>query len=320
MSRIIGNLAFASKSMDLENVVGLLDSNRVAQGFYRELFEMVFDFPDLKDLDKLHRTVNYPAIDLGDSVARIAIQVTSDNSSKKIKETITKFIKNELYLEYDTLIIFIIGKKASYSTHFNTKSTFIFTPEENIWDDESLTQDINNIVDIGKLDDIDEFLETQLQPYKFPERLFEIDIQTSIEQIALGIQDILAEISNPKISAPNRQDDFIQRKNELNKLSWDSYRNRIQKHLKFSKVIQDFMRDPINEQSLKLYFNVTHSIQKYYLENIDTFGSFDELFREIFSRVPSNYDEDLNNQKIKIILHNMYFNCDIGKNPSAQAK
>jgi hypothetical protein len=30
----------------------------------------------------------------------------------------------------------------------------------------------------------------------------------------------------------------------------------------------------------------------------------------------NNYDDGVNNQKIKIILHSMYFNCDIGTNPT----
>ena len=52
-----------------------------------------------------------PAIDLVDPKNRIAVQVTSDNSSTKIKHTIEEFNKNKAYQSYDRLIVLILTQK-----------------------------------------------------------------------------------------------------------------------------------------------------------------------------------------------------------------
>lgn len=100
IKNVTDNLAFSSKSTALNNVIGLFDSNRVAQDFFSELFGLIFGYTNLRELDKLNGVVNHPAIDLGDSVARVAFQITTNSESSKIKSTIEKFIKYKLYEEY----------------------------------------------------------------------------------------------------------------------------------------------------------------------------------------------------------------------------
>ena len=105
------------------NRQGLLDCNIYAQDILCALFNAVFDY-HLVNLNKLTTTV--AGIDLGDKENRIAVQVTSDNSSTKIKETIRLFIDKKLYLQYDRLIIAIIGNKKNYTAVFNTEGKFGF--------------------------------------------------------------------------------------------------------------------------------------------------------------------------------------------------
>lgn len=57
---------------------------------------------------------NYPAIDLGDKLQGVCIQVTSETSSTKIKETIEKFEANDLKNLYPRIFILILGQKKQY--------------------------------------------------------------------------------------------------------------------------------------------------------------------------------------------------------------
>ena len=55
---------------------------------------------------------NYPAADLGDRGRRVAVQVTNEQSSSKIRRTATRAEEHELGGEFDRLIIlFFVPKK-----------------------------------------------------------------------------------------------------------------------------------------------------------------------------------------------------------------
>lgn len=59
---------------------------------------------------------NYPAIDLADQDKRISIQVTTQNSLGKIRETIDLFHKHKHQEKYDHLIILILSRKLEHKT------------------------------------------------------------------------------------------------------------------------------------------------------------------------------------------------------------
>ena len=67
----------------------------------------------LKDMNAKNK--NYPAIDLADEDAGVAVQVTATASLDKVKDTISAFLRHELHLQYSRLIIFVItGRQNSY--------------------------------------------------------------------------------------------------------------------------------------------------------------------------------------------------------------
>jgi len=313
--RIIDNLSFSSKATALENVIGLFDSNRVAQSFFATLFGYVYGYKNLEELDKLNDVSNYPAIDLGDKKAKVAIQVTTQNDHGKIQKTIDKFLKHNLDKSYDRLIVFIIGKKQdSYPKPFTIKRKFKFNKVCDIWDDENLTKQIDKITDISKLKEIEKFLDGALSEYKFPDRLFEKDIRACIVILNRDLKTLVKKAkTTSKQSIPNRTQDFIKKKNAINKISWDFFKEKILGHLKYNEMISSFLSDPINQKIQKDYLLISASIQQHYKKNKKTFKSFEDVFRRIFENLKT-YDEEMDSRKVRIILHNMYFNCDIGDN------
>ncbi len=93
----------------------MTDINRVAETVLIPLFCEVYGYKDLKNLNS-EEGANYPGIDLGDEIARVAIQITSTANSEKIKHTLEQFVKFKQYEKYDRLIIYILTQKqASYS-------------------------------------------------------------------------------------------------------------------------------------------------------------------------------------------------------------
>lgn len=91
------------------------DINRVSEVVLVPVLSKAFDLPHLRNLNYTEY-FNYPGIDLGDPEAKVAIQVTSTSNSDKVKDTLTKFIKNELYKKYERLIVYNLAEKQdSYS-------------------------------------------------------------------------------------------------------------------------------------------------------------------------------------------------------------
>jgi hypothetical protein len=91
------------------------DINRVSEVVLVPVLSRAFNYPHLRNLNYTEY-FNYPGIDLGDMEARVAIQVTSTTDSDKVKDTLTKFVRHELYKKYDRLIIYILTEKqSSYS-------------------------------------------------------------------------------------------------------------------------------------------------------------------------------------------------------------
>src|SRR5690606_21525791 len=131
LKNIVDYLATLVRQVELRNSINLYDINILAEDFYVGLLNYVYGF-DLKNLNIVEK--NASAIDLGDKKNKTAIQVTSDNSSTKIKETIRKFIENKLYEDYDTLYILILTTKKNYKVYFDTKGLFAFSKKENILD------------------------------------------------------------------------------------------------------------------------------------------------------------------------------------------
>jgi hypothetical protein len=301
----------------MENALGLFDSNRGAQDFFRQLLELVCGYGELKDLDKLNDKTNYYAIDLGDKTAKVAFQITTDSSSTKIKDTIEKFNTYKLYDEYDRLIIFIIGKKRGYTTTFPTGSKLVFNSDKDIWDDEDFIKLIDVIDDVSRIQAIYKCLDDNLLEYKFPDHLTFEDIKACIAYMLEGVADMLSEVLEATRREPIRgSDDFITRKNELNGVTFEFFKSNIQGHLSYGPLIQQFLSDPINVDSLDAYNSVTQTIQKFYTDNKADFESFEDVFSAIFSKLKPDYSNP-RVDKVIILLHNMYFNCDIGDNPDA---
>lgn len=157
IEEISTKLAWIKAKVELCSSLNLLDSNIHMEYFLCGLLNTIYGY-HLKNLNTIQS--NYISIDLGDTEEKVAIQVTSDNSSTKIKETLHKFIENKYDQQFNRLVIIIIGNKKAYTTNFVDSSGFQISKGD-IWDFEKVMQDIAG-KGTSELEEIANYLDREL--------------------------------------------------------------------------------------------------------------------------------------------------------------
>lgn len=154
--RIVDKFAFLESMLKRYGDLPLLDENIAMEDVICQLLNLMYGY---KLVNLNAQKGNYPGIDLGDKHNRIAVQVTSDNSRSKVKETIRKFLDNNFDDQYDRLIVFVLGTRKNFHKAFDT-GDFSFSAEEDIWDFSSLTKDLRGL-GLDRLEQINQYLEQE---------------------------------------------------------------------------------------------------------------------------------------------------------------
>ena len=159
-SNYLGRLAYEIKA---SNASGLFDINTIAEDFFIPILSIICECPDLKNQNRVK--MNFPSVDLGCDTSKISIQVTSDNSSSKITETLKKFHKHKLESQFDTVFIFVITEKqSSYSSKKLIEQIQLgkigFSIDEHIIDYRDISSKLNSLSDVD-LEKIHSILEAE---------------------------------------------------------------------------------------------------------------------------------------------------------------
>jgi len=111
-------------------------------------------------------------------------------------------------------------------------------------------------------------------------------------------------------------------KNALNGVT-DEYYNQVivgQSMSHFERVGQ-FLQNPRNEQFAALYHDAADELKQKIILRRKSFESFDEIFLFMYERIQQKRTTLRGRRRlITIILHYMYFNCDIGIKQSAESE
>lgn len=148
-------LRFMVKTMSKQ---GKTDLNRQCESFFATILNII-DGTELKNVNEAK--MNEAAIDLADAGRKLCVQVTVTNSSTKIKDTITTFLKNELYLKYKTLEFLMLGEKKNYTTKFLTDGKFDFDSKVHVRDIDDVLLKAETL-SLQKLTELSAFIDTQL--------------------------------------------------------------------------------------------------------------------------------------------------------------
>jgi len=176
---------------------------------------------------------------------------------------------------------------------------------------------IENVAIIGRdllniyiTEDIAE--EFDLINYIIPLRFFEKDIQ----DVIVLFYENKGKITG-KLNKYNTQNQFVskEKKNRLNILTKD-YFEFIKTHsLQHFTKIEIFLRDPKNRKYTEYYENTVGELQGKIIVRRDDFATFDEILEHIADKILESDVERMRNSRkmIRVFLHFMYWNCDIGK-------
>jgi hypothetical protein len=108
-------IAYIKSLTETSTQANLNDLPIILEDFVKDLLNFIFHI----QLENLNTDKsNQPIIDLGDRTNRIAVQVTADNSRKKIQSTLDRFSEKRLYEEYSKLYIFNLKKKKTIGKIF----------------------------------------------------------------------------------------------------------------------------------------------------------------------------------------------------------
>lgn len=160
--RISQLLSRFTEQVKILNSNGEFSINIHAENILIGILNVIFDCK-LKNVNYEENKI-YPSIDLRDQSKRVAIQVTSTGTIEKIKHTLSGFVENGLYKDYDTLYLYIITEKQkTYKQSYIDdiiKDRFVFTTED-ILDKTDIYKKLNAINDIQKIATVCQLLESQ---------------------------------------------------------------------------------------------------------------------------------------------------------------
>lgn len=153
-------LTLLRMKVEFLNHLNLQDINIHAETFFRDLLNSALGHA-LVNINIIER--NARAVDLGDEVERIAIQVTSTPDIGKIKHTYSGFVKGGLDKKYDRLVVLIIGEKKAYrETSLGGDGAFSMSLEEDVWGLHDLLRKISDLP-LDKLEACQNFLRAELR-------------------------------------------------------------------------------------------------------------------------------------------------------------
>ena len=161
-STLLGRFAYEVK---VANAMGRFDINTIAEDVLIPIFAIAFNCPDLCNQNRIQ--MNFPAVDLGCATSRTSIQITSDSSSSKVRETLEKFDSHGLGSDFDSLYVYVITERQkSYTSPKLTEAannlSIEFAPSSNILDFHDLAKKLGELTN-KQLEHINRHLEVEFK-------------------------------------------------------------------------------------------------------------------------------------------------------------
>ena len=105
----------------------------------------------------------------------------------------------------------------------------------------------------------------------------------------------------------------IEKKNEINSLSEDYYNHIKDDSERYFHYIQNFLKAPRNSELRTLYNDTAYDFKGVIISRRDDYEKFDQILEDLYSEAFSQLKKcSVNKKVLKLFIHFMYFNCDIG--------
>ena len=306
---IISRLSYLSSEVRLSGSMNLHDSNVLSEDVFKEILNITYGL-ELQNANLIKQ--NIKAIDLIDCSSKTIIQVSSDNSKKKVQTSLDK-IELPKYEGY-TFKFVCISKKVSHlkEYHFNVPEGISFDAETDCYDDKRILRDVL-AKDIDTIRKLALYLEESILPATADERRPSV-ITYVINRLA---DEPLAEIA----VNPDTKSFDLEPKIDFNSLK--KWRDIISEYTVFSLLVDKIYR-AYDEQGVNKSFAVLSSLHDLYLNlasELTGDALFDKLLESVYEIVNKDYEcnESLTREElqvnIKIVLVDAFVKCKIFKKP-----
>ena len=206
------------------------------------------------------------------------------------------------------------GKVDYYILFTNRKLSGLQDPKIEAFIDEQTG--VDNVV-IGE-----ETIQLWLQKYpEIAKALHLKDLFYPLEFYEKDLQDIVIAFSEVKFSKEiikEREADLdrisIEEKNELNRLSKTYFDEVLRKSFSSFESITRFLEDPQNDEIKMKYENTIGDLQEEIIINRDDYCLFDDVLSHLYKLALDENNHKLHSNRglLRVFLHYMYYNCDIG--------
>lgn len=148
LKKAIHLLSVWCSKIALQNAIDFNDINKISEELAANLLNAVYGY-SLKNLNE--ETRNFPAVDLGDDVAKIAFQITSTMNAGKIQSTLEGFVQHKLEEKFTNGVRFFFlttSKKIRSKKNSREKYQSIysdFDSEKHLLTLHDLIQEIRNL-------------------------------------------------------------------------------------------------------------------------------------------------------------------------------
>jgi hypothetical protein len=157
---ILMNMSVLRYIIKARSKLGSYDLNKQAENFLKNILNLTYGYA-LVNLNEGKK--NAAAIDLGDEDEGISYQITATSSSKKVHDTIAKFVSGKLYETYGRLVVFVLTEKSKLTASFDTQGKFNFSKVTDIVDMDDLFAEIEKLP-LSSLKEVHAFVMAELVP------------------------------------------------------------------------------------------------------------------------------------------------------------
>ncbi|MBC2474341.1 SMEK domain-containing protein [Clostridium beijerinckii] len=299
MDQIEESFAQLIAYINLKNNKDLFDINKFCEDFFCGLLNIIYKLK-LKNLNRIKKK-NYPAVDLGDYNSKVSYQITSMNTSSKIKETLEKVEKYKLYEEFNKINILILGEKGNYTSKDLTdpQYAFDFSIDTNVIDIFDLSEYIEDNKSLDDLEEICNYINENKSKY----------LSNSKNTKKIKKKDRLKlseEVIENLLNKCELNLEYVVNKHDIEKL--------LDKISKCSKLEKSIMVDILNEYNSGNDINLSDIYNEYEdLEFIDYILSIKNLTDKkfIYDKKYYAYDHNINYVDDEIMEFNIRVNDGI---------
>lgn len=310
INRIIEKLSILSTEVKLRGTLNLLDINVLSEQVYSNVLNIVYGW-NLSNANLVQH--NIKAIDLYDDVHKIIAQVSSDNSTTKVQQSLNK-IELPRYSGYHFKFVSISKSVKHLKDQVFTVPTGIsFSSTDDCYDIFRIIKDIQS-KDIDTINKLAEFLEKAVLPSP--------SIAERRPSVITYVINCLAEadLATAEIDPDVRPFDFTP-KIEVNDLK--KWKSVVEQFAVFGGLV-DSIYDQYDTEGKNKSFTVLMTLNHWYQELAASFSG-DELFDLLLKRVYEAVDGDNTcnaslsrdelEMNIKIVLVDAFMKCRIFKKP-----